>query len=210
MTTRLRHILEHMRELERQMERELTVARDEWGYRFEAKRIRFEPDVALRHRQLKQSIPRFLRDGSWFNLATTPIIYSLAIPFALLDLWVTAYQYLCFPIYGIARVDRGRFIGIDRDRLAYLNGIEKLHCVLCGYVNGVVSYVRETAARTEQYWCPIKHARPVEAPHPRYRLFPDYGDAESYHRELPALRRSLRDDTRPGVPASHAPSASKN
>ena len=61
----------------------------------------------------------------------------------------------------------------DRHRLGYLNAIEKVHCVYCGYANGLVAYAREIAARTEQYFCPIKHAAPIAAPHDRYHLFAD-------------------------------------
>jgi len=52
--------------------------------------------------------------------------------------------------------------------------------------------VREIASRTEQYWCPIKHARRVIAAHERYAGFMDYGDAENYHRELVQLRQQLQ------------------
>jgi hypothetical protein len=33
------------------------------------------------------------------------------------------------------------------------------------YANGVFAYVREVGSRTEQYWCPIKHARRVLGVH---------------------------------------------
>jgi len=46
-------------------------------------------------------------------------------------------------------------------------------------------------ARTEQYWCPIKHARKIMAAHPYYTGFVDFGDAESYQRELETLRTEL-------------------
>jgi len=58
-------------------------------------------------------------------------------------------------------------------------------------LDGVISYVREIAARTEQYWCPIKHARRVVGVHDRYSKFADYGDAVSYQAELAALRKEL-------------------
>ena len=61
-------------------------------------------EVYGQQRLLKQRIPSFLRHGSLRNLLTTPIIYSLGLPFLLLDLWVTVYQWVCFPVYGIARV----------------------------------------------------------------------------------------------------------
>ena len=53
------------------------------------------------------------------------------------------------------------------------------------------SPVREIAARTEQYWCPIKHAIRVRASHERYRRFLEYGDARAYRDELAELRREL-------------------
>lgn len=87
---------------------------------------------------------------------------------------------------------------IDRHQFAYLNGIEKLHCMFCGYASGVIAFVRDVAARTEQYWCPIRHARVIPAPHDRYHRFADYGDARSYRGGLPALRQALRRKVSPG------------
>jgi len=52
--------------------------------------------------------------------------------------------------------------------------------------------VREVAGRTEQYWCPIRHARRVRGPHAHYREFVDYGDAEAYRTRLIPLRDELR------------------
>jgi hypothetical protein len=96
-------------------------------------------------------------------------------------------------VYGIPRVRRAEYLALDRHHLQYLNGIERLNCLYCGYGNGVLAYAVEVAARTEQYWCPIKHARRLPAPHSRYYRFLAYGDAESYTRELERLRRELRD-----------------
>ena len=128
---------------------------------------------------------------------TAPFIYSLVVPIALLDVWITLYQWVCFPIYGIARVRRSTYIATDRHHLGYLNAIERLNCDYCGYANGVFAYVREVAGRTEQYWCPIRHARRVPAPHPHYREFVDYGDAAGYHRQLPVLRARLKGNKPP-------------
>jgi hypothetical protein len=54
--------------------------------------------------------------------------------------------------------------------------------------------VREIAARTEQYWCPIKHARRVIGSHPRYATFDDYGDAEGYQKRAAELREELANE----------------
>ena len=87
---------------------------------------------------------------------------------------------------------RSDYIIIDRQHLNYLNVFEKLNCVYCGYGNGVISYAREITSRTEQYWCPIKHARKVLDAHPRYNGFVDYGDATEYPIRLIGFRAALK------------------
>jgi hypothetical protein len=193
MPSRIEDLLVRIAELEREVEHELNRARDQWRYRVVAGRIRFERDVRLAHDRLKHSIPTFIRESSLLNLLTAPLIYSMIVPIALIDGWLTVYQRVCFPIYGIARVRRSTYIVFDRQHLAYLNAIEKLNCVYCGYANGVFAYVREIAGRTEQYWCPIRHAKRVRAPHRHYHAFVEYGDATGYHKRLPLLRDELRD-----------------
>jgi hypothetical protein len=192
MPSRIDGLLAHVAQLEREVEQELNRTREQWRYRVDAGRIRFERDVHLAHERLKQSIPRFIRESSPLNILTAPIIYSMIVPIAIIDLSFSIYQALCFPLYGISHVRRSAYTVIDRQHLAYLNAIEKLNCVYCGYANGVLAYVREIAGRTEQYWCPIRHAKAVRAPHTHYREFVDYGDAEGYHRRLPMLREKLK------------------
>jgi len=58
--------------------------------------------------------------------------------------------------------------------------------------------VREIAARTEQHFCPIRHAAKVPAPHSRYPHFLPYGDARAYRDSLLARGLSL-DETKPLV-----------
>ena len=41
---------------------------------------------------------------------------------------------------------RRDYIVVDRHKLSYLNGIEKLNCVYCGDANGVFAYTREITA----------------------------------------------------------------
>ena len=89
---------------------------------------------------------------------------------------------------------RSDHVVFDRARLAYLNWIEALNCLYCSYANGVIAQVREIAGRTEQYWCPIKHALRTADPHRRYVQFLEYGDAEGYRSRLEALRDQLRQE----------------
>jgi hypothetical protein len=190
---RMLDVLDRIRDLETELEQEIVARQKQWHYRIEAGRVRFESAVHERHKALKMSIARYLQESYLPSVLSAPIIYSVAIPFLLLDLWVTLYQRICFPIYGIPCVRRGDYIALDRRKLAYLNGIEKTNCEYCGYANGVLGYVREISARTEQYWCPIKHSRRVKGVHAHYRAFVDYGDAEGYKKELPVLRKALHD-----------------
>jgi hypothetical protein len=144
------------------------------------------------HRRVRQRIPALLRRSSPWNLLAAPVIYSMIVPFVLLDAWTTLYQWSCFPVYGIAVLRRRPFFVIDRHRLTYLNAIEKANCAYCSYATGVIAYVREITARTEQYWCPIKHARSVRGGHRRYAQFADYGDAAGFRRRVTAARRARR------------------
>jgi hypothetical protein len=124
---------------------------------------------------------------------TAPVIYLLVIPFLLLDLSVSLYQLICFTVYGIPKVERCNYIIFDRGNLKYLNVLERLNCYYCSYANGVVAYVREIAGRTEQHWCPIRHAAKLRAAHSRYNHFLEYGDAEKYRKEIEALRNDFHD-----------------
>lgn len=78
-------------------------------------------------------------------------------------------HFICFPVDGIPKVKRDQYVIFDRQSLRYLNVIEKLNCTYCSYFNGLIVYVQEIAARTEQYWCPIKHARRIVAMRSRYK-----------------------------------------
>jgi hypothetical protein len=116
----------------------------------------------------------------------------MIVPLLMLDLFVSAYRAFCFPLYEMPRVRRSSFIVIDRQHLSYVNAIEKLHCIYCGYANGLIAYVREIGSRTEQYWCPIRHARKIVDPHRRYARFADFGDADGYPEHVEHMRRKLR------------------
>jgi hypothetical protein len=93
------------------------------------------------------------------NLITGPIIYSMLLPIGLLDLCVSFYQWSCFPIYGIPKITRSKYIIFDRQELKYLDWISKFHCTYCAYGVGVVSFAKEVISATETYFCPIKHQK---------------------------------------------------
>jgi len=181
-----------IRALERQLELALAKRRVELNYKIHDGVVQFEHVVLAKHRLLKARLSTYILGARPAMILTAPVIYSLIIPVVLLDLFVAVYQTICFPVYGIPRVKRTDYIAFDREQLAYLNGLEKLNCAYCAYANGVFAHVREVASRTEEYWCPIKHARRVLGAHPRYGRFVDYGDCEAYRHELERLRAEAR------------------
>ena len=125
------------------------------------------------------------------NLISGPLIYGMAIPLLMLDVCVSFYQWACFPIYGIVKVKRSDYLVFDRRHLSCLNFIEKVHCTYCEYGNGLMGYMREILARTEVYFCPIKHAYKILGTHAHYKRFLDYGDAADYEAKLEAFRVAL-------------------
>lgn len=184
-----------MRELEAQMDAHIAQRRAELRVGMERGRVVFEEEVLRRHRELKTALLTYIWNANLLVVVTAPVIYAMIVPLLLLDLFVSVYQMVCFPVYGIPKVRRADYFAFDRHHLAYLNALEKLNCAYCSYANCLIAYVREIAARTEQYWCPIKHARRVIGSHARYATFDDYGDAESYQKHAAELRADLSKET---------------
>lgn len=188
----INELLDDMRDLQEQMETLFDEARERFRYTLEGKRVRFSSEVKDFQRRFRVSSLNYLLTARLTSLLSSPVIYSMVVPLAILDLTFTLYQHICFRAYGVARVRRRDYLVNDRHKLAYLNTIEKVNCTYCGYANGVIAYSREIVARTEQYWCPIRHARRVRGAHARYPRFFDYGDAEAYQAGLDGIRRKLR------------------
>ena len=180
-----------MRELQEQMETLFDDARERFRYTLEGKRVHFSREVQELQRRFRVSSLRYIFTARLSSVLTAPVIYSMVIPLLVIDLTFTLYQQICFRAYGIARVRRLDYLINDRHKLVYLNNIEKLNCAYCGYGNGVISYAREIFSRTEQYWCPIRHARRLHGTHSRYPQFFAYGDAEAYKTGLKEMRRKL-------------------
>lgn len=193
MKLKISELLAQITVLEDELRIALREQESKLSYRIKGKRVEFETTVRIAHQKLKQSIFHWIVADRPQNLLTCPFIYSLIVPLAFLDLSVTLYQAICFPVYKISKVKRGDYIVLDRQQLAYLNGVERFHCSYCAYANGLLAYTTEIAARTEQYFCPIKHARRVLGTHDRYRYFLAFGDAIDYHARLEEFRCKLKE-----------------
>lgn len=190
-------LIDRIKSLEAELDAELVKRRAELRIGIEHGRIVFEQELLRRHRELQVKLASYLLNARPLVLLTAPVIYALIVPFVLLDVSIMIYQAICFPVYGIPKVRRTDYFAFDRAHLAYLNAVEKLNCAYCTYANGVIAYVREVASRTEEYWCPIKHAKRVIGTHARYAGFEDYGDADGYRGELGRHRASLKKEDGP-------------
>jgi len=193
MPSQIDRLVETIRELEAELEIQLAQRAEELRIRILNGKIDYTREILAAHRALKSGLLKYVFGAAPLILLTIPFIYAIAVPLLLLDASVSLYQAVCFPIYGIPKVKRQDYLVFDRASLAYLNLIEKAHCAYCSYANGLLGYAREIAGRTEQYWCPIKHAKRSKAAHGRYSRFVDYGDGEGYQKNLQKLRRDFKD-----------------
>ena len=62
------------------------------------------------HREARMGLIRWLRHSRPQNVLSAPVIYAMIVPLAFLDLCMTVYQRLCFPLYRVGRVRRGDYV----------------------------------------------------------------------------------------------------
>lgn len=191
MNDNIRRLLGQMTALEEELATALHEQESKMFFEIKGKRIVFEQTVKATHRKLKSNFFHWLVTYRPQNLITGPIIYGMIFPLLFFDLCVTFYQATCFPIYKVAKVRRSDYIVLDRQNLEYLNFVEKFHCTYCAYGAGLIAYTSEIIARTEQYFCPIKHARKMLGNHARYAHFLEFGDAADYEEKLEQYRVAL-------------------
>lgn len=113
-------------------------------------------------------------------IITVPFIYSLIFPIVLLHIFIEVYQRVSFPIYGIDIIKFKDFFNTERVKICHLSWIEKIHCLYCDYANGCLAYSVEVAARTEKFWCPIKHKKRRRNAHNHYDNFFEYSDENGF------------------------------
>lgn len=191
MNSRIRQIVDQITALEDDLQKAVGEQQEHLRYLVDGKRITFEQTIREAHLKARMSIFHWFLTVRPQNYLTAPVIYGMIVPLALFDLCSSFYQLTCFPIYGVARVRRADYIVLDQQHLAYLNIIEKVDCMYCSYAVGLLGYAQEITARTEQYFCPIKHARKVFGTHARYANFLAYGEADDFHAKLEEFRAAL-------------------
>lgn len=127
--------------------------------------------------------PAPLEKPDWMGMRyalSSPFIYAMIVPTVILDITVSLYQAICFPLWNVRKIKRSDYVIVDRHRLSFLSGFQKLNCLYCGYANGVFGFARMVAGETERFWCPIKHEQDIPSPHAFYIEFAEYNDAEGW------------------------------
>ncbi|MDD5464606.1 MAG: hypothetical protein PHP62_05655 [Candidatus Moranbacteria bacterium] len=181
MDSKIKNILLKIEELNRELKKEQVRISKKYGYLVKEKKVVFLEKIRSENRRFRMPAWKYAFPRSFRHLISIPFIYSMIVPAIILDIFISIYQFVAFPLYGIPKVKRKEYIVYDRRFLDYLNVIQKVHCLYCTYVNGLFSYAVEIGGRTERYWCPIKAASRPKYYHGWYKDFADYGDPKDWN-----------------------------
>ena len=191
MNSKIQEIIDQIEELEDKLKTEIDKHEKHISYEIKEGYVKFEESVLKQQRENMKGLYRFFADIPPMHLITSPFVYGMIIPAALLDLTLFIYQNVIFRIYGFKFLKRSDYIVFDRQYLRYLNSIEKLNCLYCSYFNGLMNYAAEIAAKTELYFCPIKHAKKTLYRHRYHKNYLAYGDGEGYQEHLKKIRENI-------------------
>jgi len=191
----IHQIIQQIRDLEDELEQLINDQQRDLLYHVEGAKIKFESTILKQQLALKVGLIQWLKSSNLRSILSIPFIYSMIVPLAFVHLSIEVYQAICFRLYNIPRVNRADYFIADRHQLPYLNLIEKFNCAYCTYGNAVIAYTAEIIARTELYWCPIKHAKKKLGTHRHYYKFLDFGEHQSFQDKASALRSELLKDS---------------
>jgi hypothetical protein len=100
-------------ELESEIDRVLEEKRELFCYTLHQGRVRFEQSIISLQQAQRTGIWAYLRSARLGHILSAPILYSLTLPFATLNLAATIYQHICFRVYHIPRVHRSKELSIN-------------------------------------------------------------------------------------------------
>lgn len=79
--------------------------------------------------EMKNPFDDFLReyDVVWYvrRALSIPFIYAVFSPAVIMDAFVSLYNQVAFPLYGVAVVDRSKYVVFDRKHLRYLGPVQR-------------------------------------------------------------------------------------
>lgn len=184
MDSKIKKILEKIEALNVALKKEHARLAKKYGFYIEQKKIVFLKKIKVKNKRFRVPVWKYVIPKNVRHALSLPFIYMMIIPAVILDICLTVYHAVAFPLYKIPKVKRSDYIIYDRKFLDYLNVVQKVHCLYCSYVNGLFAYAVEIAARTERYWCPIKAASKSNVPHSWYKDFADYGNPQEWSQKF--------------------------
>lgn len=200
MNNRIREIVEEIEEMKLKLAEEIAEQESHISYEIHNGYVKFEEEVLSKQKRNMQDLLSWFREVPFLYFLTAPIIYVMIIPSMLLDLILFIYQQVVFRVFKFKFIKRSDYIIFDHQYLGYLNPIEKINCLYCSYVNGLMQYASAVAGRTELYFCPIKHAKKVASEHNYYYTFLSYGEGKDYQEKLKALREESGKNVEKTIP----------
>ncbi len=189
MSDKIREMIEEIEAMKARLGEEIAQQEKDISYEIQNGYVKFEKEVLDKQKENMKNLLTWFRDIPVLHLFASPLVYVMLIPAILFDIILFVYQQVIFRIFKFKFIKRSDYILFDRQYLGYLNPIEKLNCMYCSYFNGLMQYAAAIAARTELYFCPIKHAKKVAYQHDHYDEFFSYGDEDEYQEKLEALRK---------------------
>jgi hypothetical protein len=132
MNTQIEAMLESIRQMEHDIEWELKRIREGLKVDFEASKVRFEHEVLAQQKRFKMGVFKYIFNANIKSFLAAPLIYAVFFPMVLLDLFVWVYQWVCFPLFGLARVVRSAYFGFADfgDAKGYQTQLEMLNARL--------------------------------------------------------------------------------
>ncbi len=188
MNDKIKEILDEIEEMKVKLSEEIAQQEKHISYEIKNGYVRFEKDVFDKQKENMKNLLAWFREIPLLHLLSSPVIYAMVIPAILFDIILFIYQQVIFRIYKFKFIKRSDYIIFDHQYLGYLNPIEKLNCLYCSYFNGLMQYASAISARTELFFCPIKHAKKVAYEHDHYLKYFEYGEGNDYPSKLKNLR----------------------
>ncbi|MDR3558870.1 MAG: hypothetical protein P4L62_04205 [Candidatus Pacebacteria bacterium] len=181
---KIKEIIEKIDQLNEKLKKEHQRLAEKYGFSVREKGIVFLEKIKARNQKFRVPAWKYVCSKNIRHLISLPFIYVMIFPIFILDIFITLYHAVAFPLYGIPKVKRSDYVVYDRRFLDYLNIVQKVNCLYCSYANGFFAYAMEIAARTERYWCPIKAANKPKVYHDWYKDFADYGSPEEWKQKF--------------------------
>jgi len=192
MNDKIREIVEEIEAMKVKLGEEIADHESHISYEIQNGYVKFEKDVLDKQKENIKNLLAFFREVPPVQFLTAPIMYGMVIPAVVLDVIIFIYQQVVFRIFKFKFLKRSDYIVFDHHYLGYLNSVEKLNCVYCSYINGLMQYASAIAARTEFYFCPIKHAKKIAYQNDYYHEYLMYGDEVDYQKKLKELRNKFQ------------------